>query len=83
MSVDGAQYRVDQALKNSGWNKTNGWSAGLDSISKDHFSASAGVRVWESKDSRWTAGVGASMTQNFGPHGNTNFAYSGGLTFKF
>jgi len=41
MSVDGAQYRVDQALKNSGWNKTNGWSAGLDSISKDHFSASA------------------------------------------
>jgi len=38
---------------------------------------------WESKDSRWTAGVGASMTQNFGPHGNTNFAYSGGLTFKF
>lgn len=77
MSSKDATKRTKAAL-----GKKSGVSVGVDSVSKNHISGSAGAKVWHSKNGKVSAGVGVSVNQGF-HGGKPKVGYGAGVKIKF
>lgn len=70
MSSKDATKRAKAAVKTD-----KGWDVGVDKVSKDGISGSAGIKVYETKGGRVKVGAGASISQDF--HGGKPKAAAG------